>query len=264
MILVDSNNIVMRASFFATKEALTGMDFTIINNMIARKRNTYGDDSIFCYVFDEPYCDYVGFHPLISRSALMPNDGYKSGRRGTEDEHVRLSLEWMSGWIQSLFDKHECVMSYPGAEADDIIAYMVDTTASSDHDTIIWSADKDLLQCVGDSTRTFAIRKGSHKEEHEMHETDVLNEKGVPPSKIRMQLALQGDSADGYKGIRGYGGRKGLEIIHDSHDINDIIQLFPSQKDILIRNWRLAGIGRDYLDDDAITRIKHMKGTMRE
>ena len=262
-LLMDCNNIACRASFVAPHESIENMDFSIMDNMLNSKKRMLThdgyDDIRTCYVFDEPSCDYIDFKPHINRRKLIGE--YKGTRPSCTDDNAVYERDcWIQGWMQQLFSQHENVVSYPGAEADDYLAYIAQSISEDGINSIstcIWSADKDLLQCVDDERRIMAIR--SHRGERKetiFHEAEVLSEKHVPARKIRMQLALQGDVADNYKGIRGYGGKKGLEIINKSDNIESLLQLFPDDHDQIMRNWNLAGVGAEYLDDNAINRAK--------
>jgi 5'-3' exonuclease len=260
LLLADSNNIACRASYVSSHEAVINMDFSILDKMIHSKirlLHSYGYDNIeTCFTFDEAYSEYIGFNPLINRRKLI--DEYKGTRPTISDPQVYERDCWIQAWMQKLFSDGENVLSYPGAEADDYIGFVskkIREDTINDIDVAIWSGDKDLLQCLSNDSHIYAIRR--RKGEHEdtlFTEDDVFTEKGVPASKIRMQLALQGDAIDNYKGVRGYGGKKGLDIINDSNTIDDIIQILPKDSSTLKRNWNLAGIGREYLDDRALER----------
>ena len=67
----------------------------------------------------------------------------------------------------------------------------------------IWTPDKDLAQCVvGDRVVQVDRRSG------QIRDADGVRAKfGVPPERIPDYLALVGDAADGYPGVRGCGPR---------------------------------------------------------
>jgi 5'-3' exonuclease len=65
----------------------------------------------------------------------------------------------------------------------------------------IWTVDKDLAQCVRDERVVQIDRKGNKILDAE----GVRRKFGVEPSQIPDLLALVGDAADGYPGIRGIG-----------------------------------------------------------
>jgi 5'-3' exonuclease len=66
---------------------------------------------------------------------------------------------------------------------------------------IICTPDKDLAQCVR-GTRVVQLNRRTRVT---MDEQGVIQKFGVPPSSIPDYLALVGDSADGYPGLKGWG-----------------------------------------------------------
>ena len=96
-------------------------------------------------------------------------------------------------------------------EADDALASAAHIAA---HDArvekvCIWTPDKDLAQCVvGDRVVQVDRRSGR------IRDADGVRAKfGVTPGFIPDYLALVGDAADGYPGIRGYGPKTAARLI---------------------------------------------------
>src|SRR5688572_31967328 len=88
-------------------------------------------------------------------------------------------------------------------EADDALAAAAAKAAKakSVDQVVICTPDKDLAQCVR-GTRVVQLdrRKGATRDE-----SGVISKFGVTPGSIVDYLALVGDSADGFPGIRGWG-----------------------------------------------------------
>lgn len=106
-------------------------------------------------------------------------------------------------------------------EADDALASAAHL-ASQDpavQKVLIWTPDKDLAQCVrGDRVvqvdrRANQIRTAS----------DIQQKFGVPPERIPDFLALVGDAADGYPGIRGIGAVSAARLLNE----HGAIEAFP-------------------------------------
>lgn len=97
-------------------------------------------------------------------------------------------------------------------EADDALASAAHLAARDKRveKVCIWTPDKDLAQCVVEdrvvqvNRRTGEIRNA----------TGVRAKFGVDPEFIPDYLALVGDAADGYPGIRGYGPRTAAAVIN--------------------------------------------------
>jgi len=88
-------------------------------------------------------------------------------------------------------------------EADDALASAAQLAAKDKRveKVCIWTPDKDLAQCVvGDRIVQVDRRSGRIRDEE-----GVREKFGVPPALIPDYLALVGDAADGYPGIRGCG-----------------------------------------------------------
>src|SRR5205823_4398873 len=88
-------------------------------------------------------------------------------------------------------------------EADDALASAA--RLASGHDEVeqvcIWTPDKDLAQCVR-GVRVVQVDRRSGKIRDE---AEVRARFGVSPAQIPDFLALVGDAADGYPGVRGIG-----------------------------------------------------------
>lgn len=108
-------------------------------------------------------------------------------------------------------------------EADDALASAAHL-ASQDERVLkvcIWTPDKDLAQCVRDD-RVVQIdrRAGAIRDE-----AGVVRKFGVGPSLIPDFLALVGDSADGYPGIKGIGKSGAARLLNEYGAIEN----FPSK-----------------------------------
>ena len=88
-------------------------------------------------------------------------------------------------------------------EADDALASAAHL-ASADEEVqkiCIWTPDKDLAQCVRGDRVVQVVRRGQ-----QIRNAEAVRQKyGVEPGLIPDLLALIGDAADGYPGIRGIG-----------------------------------------------------------
>jgi 5'-3' exonuclease len=88
-------------------------------------------------------------------------------------------------------------------EADDALASAAHLAAHDErvHKVCIWTPDKDLAQCVSGQRVVQVDRRSG-----QIRDAAVVYERfGVPPDLIPDYLALVGDSADGYPGLKGVG-----------------------------------------------------------
>jgi 5'-3' exonuclease len=96
-------------------------------------------------------------------------------------------------------------------EADDGLASAAAIAArdSRVEKVCIWTPDKDLAQCVrGNRVVQVDRRSGAIRDAE-----GVQARFGVPPERIPDYLALVGDSADGYPGVRGWGPKTAARLI---------------------------------------------------
>jgi 5'-3' exonuclease len=73
----------------------------------------------------------------------------------------------------------------------------------------ICTPDKDLAQCV----RGSRVVQLDRRRRATRDEAGVMEKFGVPPPSIPDYLALVGDSADGYPGLRGWGAKSSAAVL---------------------------------------------------
>jgi 5'-3' exonuclease len=96
-------------------------------------------------------------------------------------------------------------------EADDALAaaaHAASQGARVEH-VIICTPDKDLAQCVR-GTRIVQLNRRTRVT---IDETGVIQKYGVSPASIPDYLALVGDAADGYPGLRGWGAKSSAAVL---------------------------------------------------
>jgi 5'-3' exonuclease len=74
---------------------------------------------------------------------------------------------------------------------------------------IVCTPDKDLAQCVR-GTRVVQLNRRTRTT---CDEAGVIEKFGVPPTSIPDYLALVGDAADGYPGLRGWGAKSSAAVL---------------------------------------------------
>jgi 5'-3' exonuclease len=96
-------------------------------------------------------------------------------------------------------------------KADDALAaaaHGADQDARVEH-VIICTPDKDLAQCVR-GTRIVQLNRRTRVT---IDEAGVIQKYGVRPASIPDYLALVGDAADGYPGLRGWGAKSSAAVL---------------------------------------------------
>lgn len=113
-------------------------------------------------------------------------------------------------------------------EADDALASAAHLADSNPRvqKVCIWTPDKDLAQCVKED-RVVQIDRRANV----IRNTDAVRKKfGVEPSLIPDLLALVGDSADGYPGIKGIGKVSAVRLLNEYGPIEDFPEKVLGEK----------------------------------
>lgn len=96
-------------------------------------------------------------------------------------------------------------------EADDALATAARVAAADERVTQVHvcTPDKDLAQCV----RGTRVVQEHRRTRVTVDEAGVVARFGVPPTSIPDYLALVGDAADGYPGVRGWGAKSAAAVL---------------------------------------------------
>src|SRR5437867_10130572 len=129
-------------------------------------------------------------------------------------------------------------------EADDALAAAAQLAAKDTRveKVCIWTPDKDLAQCVvGDRVVQIDRRKNEIRDA-----VGVCAKFRVAPEFIPDYLALVGDSADGYPGIKGLGPRTAASLIGRFGRIEDFpSEILDSQRELALLFKDLATLRTD-------------------
>ena len=171
------------------------------------------------------------------RNALWP--GYKTGA-GIE-RALRAQFHPLEEALEAM---GVAVWAMVELEADDGLASAA-AIASRDprvEKVCIWTPDKDLAQCVvGDRVVQMDRRANAI-----IDEAAVRAKYGVPPTRIPDFLALVGDAADGFPGIRGVGPRTAARRIASYGPIEAWpLDVMPAMRELALRFKELATLRDD-------------------
>jgi len=134
-------------------------------------------------------------------------------------------------------------------EADDALAAGAEAAARDPRveRVIICTPDKDLAQSV----RGTRVVQFNRRTREMRDEAGVVKKFGVPPASIPDYLALVGDAADGYPGLRGWGPKSAAAVLAKFGHIENVP---PDPRDWHVNASNAAALARTLVDqrEDAL------------
>ncbi len=144
--------------------------------------------------------------------------GYKTGEG--VDPGLRSQFEPLEDALRAL---GVAVWAMVDLEADDALASAAASAASDPEvdQAVICTPDKDLAQCVRDGRVVQLDRRAGRLDDV----AGVWERFGVAPESIPDWLALVGDSADGFPGLRGWGKKSASAVLARYPHLEDVPEL---------------------------------------
>ena len=171
------------------------------------------------------------------RAEMYP--AYKATRKEPPEE-LQVQMDYFAKVVRGMGWP---VIAVPGVEADDVIATLVREAREKDWEVVIYSADKDIMQMVGDNVSMIdALHQKTYTRE------EVIKKMGVPPEKIPDFLALVGDTSDNIPGIRGVGDKTAAILLDKYGSLENLIKENPVVPRIQIK--------QPFGDPEQLARIK--------
>ena len=212
ILLIDGHGLAFRG-FYALPE-MNAPDGTPTNAVL-------GFMNMLLKAMEEWKPDAVGlvFDPQGPTARDAMYDAYKEGRAPTPDAfkvQMPLILE-LAGYL-----------GYPifirdGVEADDLIASTAIAANAADAETVILSADKDLLQLLHGKVTMARPSKGIS--EFKLYDEQSFSEEyGFAPPAMADYLALVGDSVDNIPGVAGIGDKTARGLLSTYGSLDEIYE----------------------------------------
>ena len=150
------------------------------------------------------------------RAEMYP--AYKATRKDPPEELV-VQMDYFAKVVTGMGWP---VVTVPGVEADDVIATLVEQARARDWEVVIYSADKDIMQMVGEDVSMIdALHQKTYTRE------EVIKKMGVPPEKIPDFLALVGDTSDNIPGLHGVGDKTAAALLEQYGTLDALIAANP-------------------------------------
>lgn len=236
LLILDGNNILIRALFASMKDELrapdgriSGVLFRCLNTTL-RQIDEFRPTHFLC-VFDHGRSQYrVDAYPAYKANRDEDDSPEKQERK----ERFLLELD---NWKEAMDAMFLTYTSEKKVEADDIIA-----TAVQDYpdQKLIISSDHDLLQLVSSSCRVHKIAQNRNQESIVYTEGRVREKYGITPDDLPYLWALTGDKGDNIIGIHRVGektaSKKLLEFNNDFQQTVDALAKTDEDKTRVINN----------------------------
>lgn len=212
LIIIDGNSLANRAFY-----ALPGLSNSegVLTNAV------YGFNMLILKIIKNENPDYIAVcfdkgGPLKRKDDF---ENYKANRKGMPEE-LRDQMPLIKEYISAM-NIYQCEMD--GVEADDLIGTITKKAEVNDLETVIYSADKDLLQLISENTKVSLTKKGIA--ELETYGLEELMEKyGISPEQMIDLKGLMGDSSDNIPGVPGVGEKTAMKLIHEYGSVENLYE----------------------------------------
>lgn len=208
--IVDGSSYIFRA-FYAIRHLTTSAGFP--TNAV------YGFTQMLTKLLRAEDPEYVAV-TFDAHAAETPNfrkelyEEYKANR-SKMPEDLQVQLPYFHRVVEAL---HIPLKEQVGVEADDVIATMTRQAQEHGLKVCIISADKDLMQLLGEDVRMLDTMRDKTYTPDEVHERF-----NVAPEKVKYVLALAGDSSDNIPGVPGIGEITGGRLIEEFGDLETLL-----------------------------------------
>jgi len=207
--LIDGYNSVFRA-FYAIRSGLStssGMPTNAVYGFINMLRKLLREE--------EP--ELLGIAWDVSGKTVRKEqyEEYKANRRPMPDD-LRVQMPY----VRKAIEAHKIpILELERYEADDVLGTLSKKAAAAGYDVVIVSADKDLMQLVGDHVTLM------HTSREKLYDAALVEEDfGVPPGQVIDVLALMGDTSDNVPGVKGIGQVGAKKLIRQYGSVEALLE----------------------------------------
>ena len=142
-------------------------------------------------------------------------EGYKA-KREAMPEDLRRQIPYIRRALEAL---RIPILQAEGFEADDVIGTLAREAAEQEHEVLIVSGDKDMMQLVTPRVKIL----NPQKDNLILDPAKVTETLGVPPEKVIDVMALRGDSVDNIPGAPGIGDKGSVELIKEFGTVEAVL-----------------------------------------
>lgn len=107
-------------------------------------------------------------------------------------------------------------------EADDLLGSLAHVEQAAGGETLLFTGDRDMFQCVSDHVRVLFPRGGKDGPE-EIGPDEVRERYGIEPAQVPDFIALRGDPSDGLPGAKGIGAKTARDLLREHETLDGVI-----------------------------------------
>ena len=192
----------------------TGLEFGFIKNVLTSVRRWIPAKLVLVWDGFPSRCNTI--YPKVVVNGV--ESGYKSNRQKHEDKEAEPPWRPRLERMRKCFEPLVTTLYDPQTEADEQIARFVFKANREGKKCVIISKDKDMHQLVSENTH---LCMGA--EENLLTEVDIQELWGVPPHKVPLRRAVEGDGSDRIKGIPRMPKTVIIEMVNNSANISELI-----------------------------------------
>ena len=210
LFLIDSHSIIFRSYHAISPLTSNGR---LVNA-------AYGFFTILFNILDKFSPDYIACAFDVSDKELFRKKEYPLYKANRQAPPEDLKIQF--GYVKDILKAFDIrAFEFPGFEADDIIASLVNKFKNEGINIFIVTGDRDLLQLV-DSNVSVILPGKSFSSSIEINLDNIKDFLGFPKGYLIDYKGLRGDPSDNIPGITGIGDKSAKDLILNFGSLGDI------------------------------------------
>jgi 5'-3' exonuclease len=212
LVVVDAPLLLYR-SFFGVPDSIRGVDDHPVNALLG-SANTL----LRAAAETSPRAIVICFGAEQAPYRVELYSGYHADRPPMPEE-----LAWQFAQAPALFAGFGWHIDDSAEfEADDLLGSYAQVEAAAGGDTLILTGDRDMYQCVTESTHVLYLKQGSAGFE-KVDPPEVQHRYGIPAALVPDFIALRGDPSDGLPGAPGIGEKTAADLLRRHGSLEAVI-----------------------------------------
>jgi DNA polymerase-1 len=234
LLAVDTPSLLYRA-FYALPKSIKGTDGAPVNALLGTANLVLQAVEVH-----QPRATVLCFGAEAATYRVEHFAGYHADRPEMPE---LLVPQWIDapaffaafGWIS---------LNAGDLEADDLLGSLANIETAAGGETLLFTSDRDMYQCVSEHVRVLAPAKGGP----ELLGVDQVRARyGIEPGQVPDLIALRGDPSDGIPGAKGIGQKGAAELLRRYGDLDGVIAAAASPTSEMTPRTRAALTGEPEL-----------------